>query len=369
MRDKSLGGTSSFIILVGHLQNIKKVKNLKIIYLALWLMALLIISFQVEAQSVNQTDNPDIPAIPFGLDSYRMWDKWYQQRIGVRAYMRSTYDRRGANEGADASHFLFADEENYNVTLDVKGKGALYFFRTNHWHGSPWHFVIDGKENIVQETGTADPENAKKKIGKSEFIPILPFPEPLNFTWATTKGADLIWSPMPFLESFRIAYSRTRYGTGYYIYHLISDEDNLTQPISPWSINQAPDKDVIDLISRSGTDIAPSNIRKRSGTMRLNKERLLLAEIKAFSSVIRAFKLRIPVENAIDLERLRLQITWDDSKYPSIDAPLCLFFGAGTLYNREEKEYLVRAFPVNIRFDYPNKQVEMACYFPMPFFK
>jgi len=345
------------------------VKNLKGKSLALWLMALLIIDFQAEAQALKKTSNPDIPEIPFGLDSYRMWDKWHQQRIGVRAYMRSTYDRRGGNEGADASHFLFADEENYNVTLDIKGKGALYFFRTNHWHGSPWHFVIDGMENIIQETGTADPENAKKNIRKSEFIPPALFPEPLNFTWATTKGADLIWSPMPFKESFRIAYSRTRYGTGYYIYHLISDEGNLTQPINAWSINQGPDKDVIDLISRSGTDIAPTNIRKRSGTMRLNKERLLLAEIKAFSSVVRAFKLTIPMDRAIDLERLRLQITWDDAKYPSIDAPLCLFFGAGTFYNREEKEYLVKAFPVNIRFDYPNKEVEMACYFPMPFFK
>ena len=45
--------------------------------------------------------------IPVGLDCYRMWDQWPSQRIGARAYMRSTYDRRGGNEGADASHFLF----------------------------------------------------------------------------------------------------------------------------------------------------------------------------------------------------------------------------------------------------------------------
>jgi hypothetical protein len=49
--------------------------------------------------------------------------------------------------------------------------------------------------------------------------------------------------------------------------------------------------------------------------------------------------------------------------------PLCLFFGAGTFYNRDEREYLVKALPVNIRYDYPNKKVELGCYFPMPFFK
>ena len=47
------------------------------------------------------------------------------QRIGSRAYMRSTYDRFGGNETADASHFLFANEEDFNVTLDVKGRPKL----------------------------------------------------------------------------------------------------------------------------------------------------------------------------------------------------------------------------------------------------
>src|SRR5206468_3699504 len=48
-------------------------------------------------------------------------------------------------------------------------------------------------------------------------------------------------------------------------------------------------------------------------------------------------------------------------------APLSLFFGAGTLYNRDGREYLVKAFPMSIRFD--NQSVHLSCYFPMPFFK
>src|SRR5438046_2220859 len=67
------------------------------------------------------------PVIPVGLDAYRLWDRWPQQRIGARAYMRSTYDRRGGNEGADASHFLYQIAEDKNVTLDVQGQGVLYF--------------------------------------------------------------------------------------------------------------------------------------------------------------------------------------------------------------------------------------------------
>ena len=98
----------------------------------------------------RQTQRP----IPIGLDAYREWDQWPQQRIGMRAYMRSTYDRNGGNEGADASHFLYQLSDQFNVTLDVEGPGILLFSRYNHWHGSPWHYVVDGKDNIVQESST-----------------------------------------------------------------------------------------------------------------------------------------------------------------------------------------------------------------------
>ncbi|MGH9351216.1 MAG: hypothetical protein ACRD2G_03505, partial [Terriglobia bacterium] len=66
------------------------------------------------------------PVIPVGLDAYRMWDRWAYQRIGARAYMRSTYDRSGGNEGADGSHFLYQLCDTFNVTLDVEGPGILY---------------------------------------------------------------------------------------------------------------------------------------------------------------------------------------------------------------------------------------------------
>jgi hypothetical protein len=52
---------------------------------------------------------------------------------------------------------------------------------------------------------------------------------------------------------------------------------------------------------------------------------------------------------------------------PSVNAPVALFYGAGTLYNRDGREYLVKAFPSYIRFNPTN--VELACFFPMPFFR
>src|SRR2546422_193888 len=193
------------------------------------------------------------PVVPVGFDAYRMWDRWAQQRIGVRAYMRSTYDRRGGNEGADASHFLYQLADDFNVALDVAGPGILYFARYNHWHGSPWHYVVDGNDYLIEETSTTDPDHPR---ANSIFLPGKAFPNPLTWTWSMTRGADLTWVPIPFEKSFRMAYSRTHYGTGYYIYHQFVPGARLSQPIKAWN-GSPPPADVIKLISSAGTDLVP----------------------------------------------------------------------------------------------------------------
>ena len=74
------------------------------------------------AAALEQSSEP--PTIPVGLDAYRMWDKLAYHRIGIRAYMRSTYDREGNNRTADASHYLYQESDTFNVSLDVEGPGV-----------------------------------------------------------------------------------------------------------------------------------------------------------------------------------------------------------------------------------------------------
>src|SRR5258708_7116239 len=121
---------------------------------------------------------PQPPPPPTPLAAYRQWYRWPYQRIGVRAYMRSTYDRSGGNEAADASHFLFQLADDKNVTLDTLGPGVLYFVRTNHWHGSPWHYEVDGNDHIVKESSTANPDHP---FPNSTFLPANLFPPPLGW--------------------------------------------------------------------------------------------------------------------------------------------------------------------------------------------
>jgi hypothetical protein len=313
-----------------------------------------------------------VPTIPIGLDAYRQWDKWYLQRIGVRAYMRSTYDRRGGNEAADASHFLYQLADDHNVTLDVAGPGVLYFVRTNHWHGSPWRYTVDGKEHLVRETSTADPN---KPVANSVFEPAHLFPNPLTWTWSTTKGADLNWVPMPFEKSFRLGYSRTHYGTGYYIYHQFVPGIKLSRPLKAWDGKTPASKDVLDLLNRAGTDIAPNpgtpegnrlGIKEEHGTvMAPGRGGTTVWESQEGPTVIRAIEFSVPKEHAVAFGKKFLRITWDDRSAQSVDVPIALFFGAGVLYNRDGREYLVKALPVHVR--YSANRMHLACYFPMPF--
>jgi hypothetical protein len=306
------------------------------------------------------------PTIPIGLDAYRQWERWPVQRIGARAYMRSTYDRRGGNETADASHFLYQRADDDNVTLDLEGPGVLYFARYNHWHGSPWRYVVDGAEHIVRETSTKDPT---KPVEGSVFEPRELFPPVLTYTWSTTKGADLMWLPIGFDRSFRMGYSRTCYGTGYYIYHRYVGGAKLSRSIEAWAGKTPPDAaDVIALLEKSGSNLAPPSAAPVSQRISFTGDhRAQYVQITQAPAAVRAIEISAPRDKAIGLAKLRITATWDDRPTPSIDAPLPLFFGTGTLYNRDGREYLVKALPVNVRFS--EDRVHLACYFPMPFFR
>jgi hypothetical protein len=334
---------------------------------ALWTLSLVLV-----LPTRASADEP--PVIPIGLDAYRQWERWPYQRIGARAYMRSTYDRRGGNEAADASHFLYQERDDFNVTLDVEGPGVLYFARYNHWHGSPWHYEVDGTDHLVQESSTANPN---QPVSGSVFLPEKLFPSPLTWTWSVTKGADLMWVPIPFERSFRMAYARTRYGTGYYIYHQYVRGAKLSRPLRAWDGKTPPDADVLKLIARAGSDLAPrpdtpegkrAGVRAQSGKVALpaNKAVTLVRLTKA-PAMLRSLELDVPKASALAFGRARLRVTWDDRAQPSIDAPVALFYGTGTLYNRDGREYLVKAFPVHVRDD--GQRVHLACYFPMPFFR
>ena len=196
----------------------------------------------------------------------------------------------------------------------------------------------------MKETATDDPIDAKNKYQVTEFIPRDLFPKPLTYTWTTTKGADLMWRPISFSNSFRIAYSRTFYGTGYYIYHMFPDQpSNISRPINTWD-KTAPSQKVLDIINKAGSNpLSPDlKLTSYSGQVSLvpNENKVLL-DLTDRPSMIRVIKFTIPRDQDYDFGKCRLRITWDNRWHASVDAPIDLFFGSGLLYNDNNREYLV----------------------------
>ncbi len=226
---------------------------------------------------------------------------------------------------------------------------------------------MDGRDHLVRETTTADPLHPAPG---SVFLPELSFPKPLAWTWADTKGADLSWVPIGFSRSFRMAYSRTFYGTGYYIYHQFVGGAKLSQPITAWN-GAAPDADVLQLISRAGSDLAPAGspgVSENSGKVDLAVGRTAAVwNDTRGPRMVRAIEFSVPRDQARAFSDVRLRVTWDGRSTASIDSPIGLFFGAGVLYNRDNREYLVKSFPMVVR--YAADRVYLSCYFPMPFFR
>lgn len=306
------------------------------------------------------------PVLEVGYDAYRQWARLPYVRLGVRTYMRSTYDRAGGNEASDASHFVREIAPGNDVALDVQGQGFLYFFRANHWHGSPWSFLVDGATDEVSETATADPDQPP---ATSSFIPAAAFPPPLALTYATTQGADVSWVPVGFTTSLGIALGRSHYGTGYYVYSLYDPDAPLSQPITAWNEQDAPPADVAALLASAGSDIAPTGagVTATSGSVDVPASGAVSVASLSGPQVVRVLRFTVPTASVAAIESAHVRITWDGRAAASVDAPVPLFFGTGTLFDRSGTAYLVQSLPAVVQVTPAN--VVLSMYLPMPFLR
>ena len=320
-------------------------------------------------ESVATPSSPrTFPAVPVGADTLLQWDRLADLRIGTRTVMRGTWDRSGGNANADCCNYL-RQEASYYVAFDLVGSGVLEFVRTNKWHGGPWHYVVDGRDAVVRDTSTDDPDHPAPD---SQILPVSAFPEPLALAWPTTFGADISWVPVPFSSSFTLGMTGAHYGTGYYVAQLFPEGfSDASRPLRAWSIDDSPLPAVLDLVARAGEDIAPNGpgVDARAGTLDVPAGATALVLSLDGPRTLRALTFQVTGHDAAEaLAHARLRVTWDDRAAPSIDAPLGLFFGAGSLYDRDGAEAIVKSLPMVVRVTPASPPVtSFATYFPMPF--
>jgi hypothetical protein len=247
------------------------------------------------------------PPLAIGADAYLDFGHMYRPKLGVRSWLRSTYDRSGGNEAADSGHFLRAEADDFFVTLDVAGPGILYFVRTNRWHGSPWSYVIDGQRFMVSESATVSPLDPPLS---SVFMPEDSFPSPLTYTWDQTHGADLSWVPMMFKQRLTLAYGRTFYGTGYFIYQqLPRSAANLSRPLTTFD-GTKPEAALLDLLGKAGSDIGEDSTFAQRAQVSLSldaSESRVVAELTGPRRIV-ALKLTATDDQALALHRVELGI-------------------------------------------------------------
>eukprot|EP00039_Didymoeca_costata_P021860 m.345599 g.345599 ORF g.345599 m.345599 type:complete len:741 (+) comp26860_c0_seq1:167-2389(+) len=336
---------------------------------------------------LGNTMNSIAVVIPIGNDAITNGlDLWPLKRDGVRALMHSTFDRMGGNEAADSSHYTHITSDNRAIVFSEMGQGVLYFCRFNHWHGSPWHFKVDGTIHTVNESNTANP-NKTPPVSPSLIYPTNAFPSILAPTFATTQGADLSWVPMMFSRSLELSYSRTHYGTGYCILHMLQPEILTSRPLTPWSMDTMP-INVSETLALSGSaSVFPrENCSRFFDTMAIFEQTQSTIELFSVGSeegpeAIRIINFSLPASNAKEFGTYWIRIYFDEQENASVAGPMAMMFGAGELQeptsasgntSKDEGDvYLVKAYPAYIKFTGSSSQGSRMCelimYYPMPF--
>ena len=296
------------------------------------------------------------PVIPVGLDAYRMWDRWPYQRIGARAYLRSTYDRAGGNEGADASHFLY--QAGRRLQRHARRGGARRPVLRPLQPLARQPLALRGRRRRPRRSGDQHAPTRSSPSPDSIFLPETRFPNPLAWTWSATKGADLTW--VPIRSSAPSAWPTRAPTTAPATTSTTSScrGAQLSRPIRAWDGKTPPDARRARLIARAGNDLAPrpdTPKGKRSRRQRGVRDSRPAGQGGGHAgpssteapAMLRALEFDVPQESAAGvLGRARCASpgTTGRSRRSTRRSPL--FFGAGTLYNRDGREYLVKAFPI-----------------------
>jgi hypothetical protein len=302
--------------------------------------------------------------------------------------MSSTWDRTGGNnDGVDFKDLrpATADEPVRNVLLDVDGPGCIHrifvgFVFPDH-AGTHIQIFLDGAKKPVFD------------MPMTEFFDYKngPLPYPLVFH----KSYPGTLFPIPFAKHCRVQLVNDQYGRPgwddakwsnywqvvYTRYPASTKVKSLEWPLGESEKAELDETCQAWLTAESSPPEAPAKWAVEKAAPLPVDDALLLAIPRA--GVIRQMRLTVDPSTPEVLGSLRLKITWDGAKSPSVDMPVGQFFGnqyggygktlesiAAVLDKDEAITFQPKAAEYSTRFNsllLGATDSESYCLFPMPF--
>ena len=202
-------------------------------------------------------------------------------------------------------------------------------------------------------------------------MPEEPFPNPLTWTWSHDQGRGPVRGCRSGSRSRSAWRTRGRCTARATTSTTSSCRARRCRSRSTrGTARRRPTADVLDLIGRAGTDIAPHErchraVRRESPPGTDVRQCGRAAGRRRWSG--RSSSRSRATRRSRSRQRAACGSPGTTAREPSVDAPSRSSSAPGTLYNRDGREYLVKAFPMTSAST--RDRVHLACYFPMPFFQ
>ena len=295
-------------------------------------------------------DSPLPPPLRLGLDSYLDWTALPYLEIGDRVAGQSTAAPDGSNN--DATNVLGTLPDGQRVLFDQAGPGIVTFLRMQQTIGGPWRRTRDGgRPTLIRAADLGQPAPTRS--------PASLFPYPLSLNTAESQGSSVIATALPYAHDLRFTSSAAN-GNFYSLYRKLPID--LPLPATNGELTGR----AVSVLDAAGTDIAPTGIPERDGSVTVGAGAPTAVTTISGSQEIRALRFRVPAVDMVAFGDARLRVYFNGEATPSVDAPIKYLAGNGAGMYQPVGRQLVAALPSGITDDGAGN-LDVSLYWPMPF--
>lgn len=253
-----------------------------------------------------------LPPGEIGVDVMLHWLTEFDHLPYLRSwkcFQFSSYDRTGGN--ADAGNFLRRDGD-VAVLAEMDGPGAIVRIWSANPHGR-MRIYLDNMDNPVIDCPMRD-------FFEGRFSPLRP---PIAMP---SSGGVVSYFPMPFAQKMRVTVQDP--GTMYYHVTVVQFPAGMKVRTLKLPLTKE-EQAALDKTIRVWTSpiTLPPALKWQTYTVAPRTTKTV-AELRG-PAVINGMFLTLKTNDFLAWRRSVLRIYWDGEKSPSVEAPLCDFFGSG----------------------------------------